>query len=409
MGCMRKALTAAIGCLGWAALAHAEISDKVVKIGVLTDLTSVYSEVTGAGSVIAARMAAEDFKKKAGSVATDFTVEILAGDHQNKPDIGSALTRRWLDIDHVDAVVDVPNSAVALGVNEILRGTKAVFLASTPATPELTGKACSPNTVQWLLDTWSLANSTVRAVMKNGGTSWYFISSDYTLGQSLEQDAFAVIKAAGGSVLGSVRHPINASDFSSFLLQAQSSGAKVIGLANAGGDTLTAIKQAHEFMIGSGSQVLATFLLFVNDVHALGLETAQGLLFTEAFYWDLTDGTRDFSQRFARLNNGKMPSSNQAGVYSAVLAYLNAVAAAGSDDAARAMAEMKRAPIQDPLFGEVTVRADGRAIHPMHLFRVKTPSQSKKPWDYYDLVHTIPAAEAFRPLLPARCSLVEKQ
>ncbi len=390
--------------LGLAAPAGAGISDKLVRIGVLTDLSGVYSEYNGQGSVAAARLAVEDFNRD----RQDIAVELVVGDHQNKPDIGSALARRWLDVDKVDAIVDVPNSAVAFGVNEILRGSRATFLASTPASSDLHGKACSPNTVQWLQDTRALTNSTVSAIARTGGSSWFFITSDYALGHALERDAGEVIKANGGRTVGSARHPLNTADFSSFLLQAQSSGATVVGLANAGGDTLTAIKQANEFMMTGQGQTLATFLLFINDVHALGLETAKGLLFTEAFYWDLNDQTRAFSQRFAQRAGGKMPSSNQAGVYSATLAYLRAVAATGSDDAAAVMAEMRRAPIRDPLFGEVVVRPDGQAVHPMYLFRVKQPAQSKKPWDYYELVRTLSADEAFPPMRPGECPLIAR-
>jgi branched-chain amino acid transport system substrate-binding protein len=381
----------------------AEISDGVVRIGVLNDQSSLYADAAGPGSVLAAQMAVEDF----GPLGPGIKVEVVSADHQNKPDVGSAIVRRWLDVDGVDAIVDVPNSGVALAVNEIVRGSKHAFLASSTASSDLTGKFCSPNTVQWTFDTWSIANATVKSVAQRGGSSWFFLTADYAFGYALERDGSAAVAANGATVVGSVRHPIGTSDFSSFLLQAQSSKAKVIGLANAGGDTSTAIKQAAEFGIPQGGQTIAALLVFISDIHSLGLQTAQGLLFTEAFYWDLTDDTRAWSKRFAARNGGKMPTMNHAGVYSSVLAYLIAVKAANSDDARVAVAEMKKAPIDDKLFGRVVVRADGRAIHNMYLFRVKTPSESKGPWDYYTLVNTIPANQAFRPMDQGGCPMVK--
>jgi branched-chain amino acid transport system substrate-binding protein len=383
--------------------ADAEISDGVVRIGVLNDQSSLYADAAGPGSVLAAQMAVEDF----GPLGPGIKVEVVSADHQNKPDVGSAIVRRWLDVDGVDAIVDVPNSGVALAVNEIVRGSKHAFLASSTASSDLTGKFCSPNTVQWTFDTWSIANATVKSVAQRGGSSWFFLTADYAFGYALERDGSAAVAANGATVVGSVRHPIGTSDFSSFLLQAQSSKAKVIGLANAGGDTSTAIKQAAEFGIPQGGQTIAALLVFISDIHSLGLQTAQGLLFTEAFYWDLTDDTRAWSKRFAARNGGKMPTMNHAGVYSSVLAYLIAVKAANSDDARVAVAEMKKAPIDDKLFGRVVVRADGRAIHNMYLFRVKTPSESKGPWDYYTLVNTIPANQAFRPMDQGGCPMVK--
>jgi branched-chain amino acid transport system substrate-binding protein len=383
--------------------ADAEISDGVVRIGVLNDQSSLYADAAGPGSVLAAQMAVEDF----GPLGPGIKVEVVSADHQNKPDVGSAIVRRWLDVDGVDAIVDVPNSGVALAVNEIVRGSKHAFLASSTASSDLTGKFCSPNTVQWTFDTWSIANATVKSVAQRGGSSWFFLTADYAFGYALERDGSAAVAANGATVVGSVRHPIGTSDFSSFLLQAQSSKAKVIGLANAGGDTSTAIKQAAEFGIPQGGQTIAALLVFISDIHSLGLQTAQGLLFTEAFYWDLTDDTRAWSKRFAARNGGKMPTMNHAGVYSSVLAYLIAVKAANSDDARVALAEMKKAPIDDKLFGRVVVRADGRAIHNMYLFRVKTPSESKGPWDYYTLVNTIPANQAFRPMDQGGCPTVK--
>jgi branched-chain amino acid transport system substrate-binding protein len=384
--------------------ARAEISNAVVKIGVLNDQSSLYADAAGPGSVLAAQMAVEDF----GAIAPGIKIEVVSADHQNKPDVGSALTRRWLEVDGVDAILDVPNSGVALAVNEIVRGSRHAFLASSTASSDLTGKACSPNTVQWTFDTWSVANATVRSVTERGGSPWFFLTADYAFGYALERDATAAIGANGGKVLGSVRHPTGTSDFSSFLLQAQSSKAKVIGLANAGGDTSVAIKQASEFGIPQGGQTMAALLVFVTDIHAIGLQTAQGLLFTEAFYWDLNDKTREWSKRFAARNKGKMPTMNHAGVYSSVLAYLGAVKATNSDDGAEAIAKMKESPIDDSLFGRVVVRADGRAIHDMYLFKVKKPEESKGPWDYYSLVSTIPADQAFRPLDQGGCALVKK-
>jgi branched-chain amino acid transport system substrate-binding protein len=403
---MRRHVTvaAAIVVLASMAGARAEISNGVVKIGLLNDQSSLYADAAGPGSVLAAQMAVEDF----GSIAPGIKIEVVSADHQNKPDVGSALTRRWLDVDGVDAILDVPNSGVALAVNEIVRGSRHAFLASSTASSDLTGKACSPNTVQWTFDTWSVANATVRSVTERGGSPWFFLTADYAFGYALERDATAAIAANGAKVIGSVRHPTGTSDFSSFLLQAQSSKAKVIGLANAGGDTSVAIKQASEFGIPQGGQTLAALLVFISDIHAIGLQTAQGLLFTEAFYWDLNDRTREWSKRFAARNNGKMPTMNHAGVYSSVLAYLGAVKATNSDDGAEAIAKMKESPIDDSLFGRVVVRADGRAIHDMYLFRAKKPEESKGPWDYYSLVSTIPADRAFRPLDQGGCALVRK-
>jgi branched-chain amino acid transport system substrate-binding protein len=383
--------------------ADAEISGGIIRIGVLNDQSSLYADAAGPGSVLAAQMAVEDF----GPLGPDIKVEVVSADHQNKPDVGSAIVRRWLDVDGVDAVVDVPNSGVALAINEIVRGSKHAFLASSTASSDLTGKFCSPNTVQWTFDTWSVANATVKSVTQRGGSSWFFLTADYAFGYALERDGSAAVAANGATVVGSVRHPIGTSDFSSFLLQAQSSKAKVIGLANAGGDTSTAIKQAAEFGIPQGGQTIAALLAFISDIHSLGLQTAQGLLFTEAFYWDLTDETRAWSKRFAARNGGKMPTMNHAGVYSSVLAYLNAVKSANSDDGGVAIAEMKKAPIDDKLFGHVVVRTDGRAIHAMYLFKVKTPSESKGPWDYYTLVNTIPGDQAFRPMDQGGCPMVK--
>lgn len=385
--------------------ASAAISDGIVRIGVLNDISGVFQDTNGMGSVEAARMAAEDFALSHPTIK----VEIVFADHQNKPDVGSVIVRRWLDVDKVDAVVDVPNSSVGLAVNSIARGTAMTFLASSTATSDLTGKACSPNTVQWVNDAWATGNTTAAAMMQRGGDTWYFVTVNYALGQGIEAEATAYIDGHAGKVLGSSKHPLGTSDFSSFLLQAQSSKAKVIGLANAGADAINAVKQAAEFGLKQGGQSLVAFLVFINDVHAMGLKDAQGLLVTEAYYWDMDEGTRAFARRFAARPgmNGKMPSGNQAGVYSATLAYLKSVAAAGSDDAREVVPAMKQGTARDPLFGELTVRADGRAIHPIHLFRVKAPEASKAAWDYYDLLATIPADQAFRPMSQGGCPMVK--
>lgn len=379
--------------------ARAEISDDVVRLGVLNDISGVFQDTNGPGSVVAAQLAVEDF---AGG-GKGIKVEIVQADHQNKADVGSAIARKWLDADGVDAIVDVPNSAVGLAVNSVLRGTRMTFLASSTATSDLTGKACSPNTVQWTTDTYAIGRSAARAMMERGVKTWFFLTVDYALGQSIQQEATAYIQGHGGRVLGASRHPLGASDFSSNLLAAQSSGAEAIGLANATPDAGNALKQAAEFGIGR-KQSLVAFLMFINDVRAVGLEAAQGLLLTEAFYWDMNDGTRAFSRRFqARM--GRVPSANQAGVYSATLAYLRAVAATGSDDARQVVPAMKQAPIDDALFGRVTIRPDGRAVHDMFLFQVKTPAQSKGPWDTYTVLQTIPGQDAFRPMSEGECAL----
>jgi branched-chain amino acid transport system substrate-binding protein len=394
--------TVALGLALTVSTATAQISGNVVKIGVLNDQSSLYADITGQGSVVAARMAVEDF---AGKVA-GAPVEVIFADHQNKPDVGTSLARQWLERDGVDVIVDVPTSSVALAINEVVREKNSVFLVSGAASADLTGKACSPNTVHWTYDTWALANGTGQAVVKAGGNTWFFLTADYAFGHALERDVSNVVKASGGKVLGVVRHPLNTPDFSSFLLQAQGSKAKVIGLANAGGDTINSIKQAAEFGIVKGGQKLAGLLIFISDVHALGLQAAQGLQFTEAFYWDLNDQTRAWSKRFAEKHGGKMPTMVHAGVYGAVLHYLKALNQAGGDSDGKAVvARMKVLPTDDPLFGKGTVRVDGRTIHPMYLFEVKAPGDSKGPWDYYKLVETIPAAAAFRPIEQGECPL----
>jgi branched-chain amino acid transport system substrate-binding protein len=390
--------------LGVAGVAHAQVSDGVIKIGVLNDQSSLYADLAGQGSVVAARMAVEDF----GAEKKGMKVEIVSADHQNKPDVGSSIARQWLDVDKVDVIVDVPNSGVALAVNQIIRDKGKALLVSGAATADLTGKACSPNTIHWTYDTWALANGTGNAIVKTGGDTWFFLTSDYAFGHALERDTEAVVTKAGGKVLGKVRHPLNTQDFSSFLLQAQASKAKIIGLANAGGDTTNAIKQAAEFGIVRGGQNLAGLLVFITDVHALGLDKAQGLILTETFYWDANDRTRAFAKRFSERNRQIYPTMIHAGVYSAVLHYLKAVEALKSDDGTKVIAKMKATPTDDPLFGKGTVRADGRKIHPAYLFEVKKPAESKGPWDYYKLRATIPAEQAFRPIDQGDCPLVKK-
>ncbi|HYB72957.1 MAG TPA: ABC transporter substrate-binding protein [Candidatus Sulfotelmatobacter sp.] len=395
---MAAALVLAVGT------AHAQISDGVVKIGVLNDQSSLYADLAGPGSVVAARMAVEDF----GAAAKGLKVEVLSADHQNKPDVGSSIARQWYDVDKVDLIVDVTNSAVALAVNQITRDKAKAFIVSGAASSDLTGKACSPNTIHWTYDTWALANGTGNAIVKTGGDTWFFITADYAFGHALERDTEAVVLKSGGKVLGKVRHPLNTADFSSFLLQAQTSKAKIIGLANAGGDTINAIKQAAEFGIVKGGQNLAGLLVFITDVHGLGLQAAQGLIFTEAFYWDANEKTRAWGVRFAERDRGIHPTMIHAGVYAGITHYLKAVTALKSDDGTKVIAKMKEMPTDDPLFGKGTIRADGRKIHPMYLFEVKKPSESKGPWDYYKLRATIPAAEAFRPLDQGDCPLVKK-
>ena len=397
-------LVAAAFALGAGAAGAQQISDGIIKIGVMNDQSSLYADLTGQGSVLAARMAVEDF----GAANKGMKVEIVSADHQNKPDVGSTIARTWYDTERVDAIADVPTSSVALAVNQITKDKNKVFLASGPATSDLTGKACSPNTIHWTYDTWMLANGTGNAVVKTGGDSWFFITADYAFGHALERDVSEVVKKAGGKVLGAVRHPLNTQDFSSYLLQAQASKAKVIGLANAGGDTVNSIKQAGEFGITQGGQSLAGLLVFVTDVHGLGLQRAQGLTLTETFYWDLNDATRAWTKRFAAANGGKYPTMIHAGVYASVLHYLKAVEAGKTDDGGKVVAQMKTLPTDDPLFGKGTIRADGRKIHPAYLFEVKKPAESKAPYDYYKLRATIPADQAFRPIDQGDCPLVKK-
>jgi branched-chain amino acid transport system substrate-binding protein len=393
---------AAAGCLAFGS-AQAQISDDVVKIGVLSDMSSLYSDIGGKGSVIAAQMAVKDF----GGKVAGKTIEVISADHLNKPDVGSAIARQWIDQDKVDAIVDVPTSSVALAVQDVTKEKGKVFLMSGPASSDLTGKACSPTGVHWTYDTYALAHGTGGALVKQGGDTWFFLTADYAFGHALENDTTAVVKAAGGNVLGSVNVPLNNADFSSFLLQAQASKAKVIGLANAGGDTVNSIKQASEFGIVSGGQRLAGLLVFVSDVNSLGLQTAQGLVLTEAFYWDQNDETRAWSKRFT-AESGKVPTMVQAGVYGAVTHYLKAIEAAKSDDGKTVVAKMRDIPINDFMTKNGKLREDGRVMRDMYLFQVKTPAESKYQYDYYKQLATIPAEQAYRPLSESACPLVKK-
>jgi branched-chain amino acid transport system substrate-binding protein len=389
------ALAIAYGC----ASAQAQYTDGTIKIGVMNDMSGLY----GFGSVVAARMAVEDF----GAAAKGLKVEIVGADHQNKPDVGSNIVRTWIDVDKVDVIVDVPTSSVALAVSEIVKDKNKVFLVSGAAASDLTGPKCTPNTIHWTYDTWALANGTGKAIVQTGGDTWFFLTANDAFFLALERDTAAVVKKSGGKVLGEFRHPVPGTDFSSFLLQAQASKAKIIGLANAGGDAINSIKQASEFGIVKGGQKLAGLLVFISDVKALGLPIAQGLIFTEAWYWDMNDVNREFAKKFAAQNKGIYPSMIHAGVYSAVTHYLKAVSELKNDaDGKAVVAKMKETPTDDKLFGKGTVRADGRKIHDMYLFEVKKPEESKGPWDLYNLRATIPAAEAFRPLKEGGCPLV---
>jgi branched-chain amino acid transport system substrate-binding protein len=384
--------------------AYAQITDGVVKIGVLTDMSSLYSDLAGAGSVAAAKLAVADFNP----AAKGMKVEIISGDHQNKPDIASSLANSWFDVDKVDVIVDVVNSGTALATSEVGKLKNKPVLVSGAASSDLTGTKCNADTIHWVYDTWNLANGTGKAVVKTGGNTWFFLTADYAFGQALERDTSAVVEANGGKVVGKVRVPINTSDFSSFLLQAQASRAKVIGLANAGGDTINSIKQAAEFGLVAGGQSLAGLLVFASDVAALGLPTAQGLVLTETWYWDLNDASRAWTKRWQAERPGKFPTMIHAGVYSSIIHYLKAVEALKADGDGRAViAKMKELPTDDPLFGKGVVRADGRKIHDAYLFEVKKPSESKYPGDFYKIRATIPAAEAFRPLKEGGCPLVQ--
>jgi branched-chain amino acid transport system substrate-binding protein len=396
--------TLAVAALaGLSAAAFPQIPGDKIKIGVLSDFSGPFADQVGKGSLVGAELAAEDFAKEAGSL----TVEVISADHQNKPDIGVAIARRWVDEEGVDAIVDLANSGVGLAVNALMREKNRAMLASATATSDLTGKFCQPTTVQWALDTWALGSAVGRTITRMGGSSWFFISFEYALGKALQRDASEAIVKAGGTVVGSVSHPLGATDFGSYLLQAQASGAQVIALADTGVDAINAIRQAAEFQIVGPDARLAALFLQITDIDALGLKAAQGLILSEAFYWDLNDSTRAFSARFAERMGGRMPTEDQAAAYSATLAYLRAVKAAGTIEGDRVLAEMKKSAIDDPLFGRVVVRMDGRATHAMYVFRVKAPEQSKSRYDVYDLIETIPPEAAFRPLDQGGCPLVK--
>jgi branched-chain amino acid transport system substrate-binding protein len=398
---------ALIACAGLLLATSAVAQDTTVKIGVLNDMSGLYADIGGPNSVVAAKMAVED----SGLAAKGWKIDVVSGDHQNKPDVGVNIARQWIDSDKVDVIADTPNSGVALAVSNLVKEKNAVLLNSGAASADLTGKACTPNTISYTYDTYMLANGTGKALTKAGGDSWFFLTADYAFGHALERDTSAVVTTNGGKVLGAVRHPLNTSDFSSFLLQAQSSKAKVVGLANAGGDTTNAIKQASEFGIVAGGQKLAALLLFISDVHSLGLKTAQGLTFTESFYWDMNDKTRAWSKRFQKLSSkGAMPSMDAAGVYAGVLHYLKAMEALGGNphDGAKVVVKMKEIPTDDPLFGKGPLRVDGRRIIPAYLFEVKKPEESKYPWDYYKLIATIAPEDAAKPLEASDCPLLKK-
>ncbi len=377
-----------------------------LKIGVLTDMGGPYQDVGGPLAVLAAQLATEDF----GAAGKDFKVEVISADHQNKTDVGSGIARQWFDRDGVDVIVEVANSAVALAVAGVAKDKNKVYLNSGAATSDMTGKSCNPNTIHWAYDTYMLAKSTGGALVKSGGDTWFFITADYTFGQALQRDVTGFVEGAGGKVLGSIKYPFpGTTDFSSVLLQAQASGAKVLGLANAGADTVNTIKQAQEFGL-NGKMTLAGLLVFISDVHSMGLEVAQGLVLTNSFYWDMNDRTRAFSDRLKAKKPNQRPGMVQAGVYSSVLDYLKVAAAMGiaqaKQDGAATVAQMKATPTDDDAFGSGTIRADGRKLCPAYLWQVKKPSESKGPWDYYKLLNTTPTDQAFRPMDKGGCSLV---
>jgi branched-chain amino acid transport system substrate-binding protein len=399
----RRLVLGALCAILFSTAAIAANAADAVKIGVLNDQSGIYADLSGQGSVIAARMAAEDF----GGTVLGKPIEIIFADHQNKPDIGAAIASRWYDAEGVDAIVDVPVSSVALAVQEVARQRSRIVMFSSAGSSELTGKACSPFGTQWAFDTVALAKGTAQSVTKSGGDSWYFITADYAFGAAMEADARRYIAAVGGTVIGSVRQPQGTMDFASALLQAQSSKAKVIGLANAGADTVNALKGAAEFGIVAGGQKLAAMLVFLTDVHALGLPTAQGLQLTESFYWDLDDKSRAWSKRFGERFGGRMPTMAHAGVYSAVTHYLQAVAAANTLDAVAVSAKMHELKISDAILENAEIREDGRVMRPYYLFEVKSPAESKAPYDYYKLIREIPAQEAARPLNEGHCPLVK--
>jgi len=383
--------------------ANAQISDDVVKIGVLTDMSSLYADATGKGSLAAVQMAVADY----GAKVKGKPVEVISADHQNKPDIGVGIARNWYDNEKVDAIFDVPTSSVALPVSALTREKNKININSGGGSSDITGAACSPNTVHWTYDTYALSNVAGRAMVKRGEDSWFFVTADYAFGMALERDAANVVKESGGQVVGNVRHPLNSSDFSSFLLQAQASKAKVVALANAGGDTTNALKQAAEFGITQGGQKMIALLQEITDTHALGVKATQGLIVTDAFYWDMNDETRAFSKRF-NDKVGHMPTMIQAGLYSATMHYLKAIEAIGTDEAPKVMAQMRATPINDFFAKNGKIRIDGRMVHDMYLFEVKKPEESKGEWDLYNVVQTLPGETVNRPLSESPCVLVKK-
>ncbi|MGX9391905.1 ABC transporter substrate-binding protein [Nitrobacteraceae bacterium UC4446_H13] len=387
-------------------LAGGTSADTPLRLGVLTDMSSLYADVTGPGSVAAAKLAVHDFL--AGPHKTKRPIEVLSGDHLNKADLAVNIAREWIDRNNIDVIIDAPNSSVALAVRNIAQQSNKALLVSGASSSDLTGKQCSPNLVHWTYDTFALSTGTARAVVAEGGKTWFTLTADYAFGHAMEADIKNAVQKLGGSVIGGVRTPINTQDFSSFLLQAQSSKAQIIALINAGGDTINSIKQSVEFGISQGNQRVVATVLYLSDVHSLGLKTAQGLQFTESFYWDLNDATRAWSKRFAPHNGGKYPTALQAGVYASTLHYLKAVGALGeSSDGKAVIQAMKKMPTDDPLFGKGAIRADGRKLHNMYLFEVKKPEESKYPWDYYKLIKTIPPSEAWRPLSESECSFIK--
>ncbi|MET4798519.1 branched-chain amino acid transport system substrate-binding protein [Bradyrhizobium sp. LB11.1] len=396
------ALVSAAGLLSAALIAPASAQQTPLKIGVLSDFSSVYSDIGGQGNVEATKMAIEDF----GGQMFGKPIDMVAADVLNKPDVASTIARKWWETEGVDMIIDLPTSATALAVMELSKQYEKIMIVTDAASSDITGKSCSPYTAHWTYDTYSNAHTVGSAIVKNGGDSWFFLTADYVFGHSIERDTGDVVRAAGGKVLGSVKHPLNTADFSSFLLQAQASKAKIIGLANGGGDTINAIKQAGEFGIVAGGQNLAAIVMFISDVHSLGLKLAQGLIITEAYYWDLNDTTRAFGKRFMDRVK-RMPTMNQAATYSATLHYLKAVQAAGTKDTKTVMAKMREMPVKDAFTNNGVLREDGRMVHSMFLFQVKKPEESKGPWDYYKLLAEVPADQAFRPLKDGGCPLVK--
>ena len=403
---MKRLLLGAVALAAVAAVSASQAQQQInVKIGMITDMSSLYADIAGPGSVAAARLAIADFKKTNPNV----NVELLVGDHLNKPDVGTQIANQYIDVDKVNMLIDTPNSGVALAISQVAANKNIIYIVSGAAASDITGPKCNANTIHWTYDTWMLANGTGGAMVKTGGDSWFFMTSDYAFGHALERDTMAVVKTAGGNVVGAVRHPLNTNDFSSFLLQAQASKAKVIGLANAGGDTINSIKQAAEFGIVKGGQNLAGLLVFASDVAALGLPTAQGLVLTASWYWDLNDANREWKKRWdaERKDPKKLPTMIHAGVYSGILHYLKAVVAEGGPKDGKTMvAKMKATPTDDPLFGKGIIEANGRKRHPAYLFEVKKPEESKYPGDIYKLRATIPADQAFRPAKDSGCPLV---